>query len=141
MAFFDSEVSVFQVNDGSSLRDVSAGLVGVSGIPGLRSLNDVTALGDGGRKWSPGLEDITITLDAMYTDDANTGIDTVFGVLIRDDTAERAFDFGPEGTTSGFPKYSGNLFVESYTINSRVGNRVEATIVCKVNGKVTVGTY
>ncbi len=141
MAFFDSEVSVFQINDLSSLRDISPGLVGVDGLPGPRTLNEVTALGDGGRKFSPGLEDVTITLDAMYTDTASVGIDTVFGVLLSRATAAVAFDYGPEGKTSSMPKYSGTCWVESYTITSRVGNRVEASITLRVEGKVTVGTY
>ena len=141
MAFFDSEVSVFQMTDtGAALRDVSPGIVDIGGLPGTRGLNDVTALGDGARRWSPGLEDVTINLGCIYTDTALVGIDTVFGPL-RADTTPRAWDYGPEGKGTGAPKYSGNAFVESYEIQSRVGNRVEATVVLKVDGKITVGTY
>ncbi len=140
MSFFDSEVSVFQLNDGSSLRDISASLVGVDGLPGPRTLNEVTALGDGGRKFSPGLEDVTITLDAIYTSGSATSIDEVMDGISRG-AAAVAFDYGPEGTTGGFPKYSGTCWVENWTHQSRVGNRVESSITLRVEGKVTIGTY
>ena len=139
MAFFDSEVSVFILSDGSSDRDISASLVGIDGLPGPRTLNEVTALGDGGRKFSPGLEDVTITLDAIYTSGSATSIDEVMDGISRGAAAVN-FEYGPEGISSA-PKYSGTCWVENWTHQSRVGNRVESAITLRVEGKVTIGTY
>ncbi len=140
MAFFDSEVSVFQLNDGSTLRDISASVVGVDGLPGPRTLNEVTALGDGGRKFSPGLEDVTITLDVIYTSGSATSIDEVMDGISRGLVAV-AFDYGPEGIVNPMPRYSGTCWVENWTHQSRVGNRVEASITLRVEGVVTIGVY
>ena len=55
MAFFDSKVSKFRIDDtGSVLRDLSSYLTEVRGLPGTRGLNEVTALGDSGAKYIAG---------------------------------------------------------------------------------------
>ena len=141
MAFFDSRESVFQIDDTSNqLRNISAFLDEMSGLPGPRNLNDVTAMGDTGRKSIPGLEDVLITLAGHFDDTATTGPDAILGPL-RTHTAELDFDYGPEGTTSGDVKYSGKFFLTSYEIESRVGSQVRFRATIQVNGAVTRGTY
>mgnify|MGYP001587382477 CR=1 FL=1 len=46
----------------------------------------------------------------------------------------RAWDYGPEGKTTGDVKYSGNCWVRSYTIVSRVGDVVKARVELQVDG-------
>lgn len=141
MAVFDSKNAKFQITDnGATLRDISAYVIGVRGLPGAREVYDVTALGDGGRKWLPGLENVVITLDLMYSSTALVGADTVLGPL-RTDTTARAFDYGPEGTATGKIKYSGSCFVRSYEALSRIGDVVRAVAELVVDGQVTRGTY
>lgn len=141
MAFFDSSISIFQITDtGSTLRDISPYIVSIDGLPGPREFGDVTVLGDGGHKWNPTLENVSVTLELLWSDDASVGSDTVLGPL-RSHTAAVAFDYGPEGKTAGDIKYSGNAWVEDYSIVSRVGNMVTARCVLRVNGTVTRGTY
>ena len=51
MAFFDSKTSVFQITDtAASLRDLSAYITAINGLPGPRNLLDVTTLADSGNK-------------------------------------------------------------------------------------------
>ncbi len=141
MALFDSELSVFQITDtGASLRDLSAFINEVRGLPGPRGLNQVTALGDGGAKHFPTIEDVTINLSGWWDNTATTGPDVVLSAL-RTHGSATAFDYGPEGKTSGDFKYSGACWVENYEIVSRVGNTVEWTAVLRVDGVVTRGTY
>ena len=141
MALFDSEISIFQITDtGAQLRDISANVVSIAGLPGVRQLNDVTALGDGGTKWNPSLENVVIRLGLLWSDDANVGSDTVLGPL-RTHGSEVAFDYGPEGKGSGDIKYSGNAFVRNFEIVSQAGDTVKATCELQVNGKVARGTY
>lgn len=140
MALYASQISVFQINDGSALRDISPYVTAIDGLPGPRELIEVTALGDTGRKWIAGLENVVITLELLWSDDASVGSDTVLGV-IRDDAAARAFDYGPEGKDSGDIKYSGTCWVRNYTIMSRVGEKVSARVELQVEGIITRGTY
>ena len=60
MSFFDSKVSKFLVDDtGATQRDLSAYITEVRGLPGPRTLNEVTALGDSGVRFIPGLAWLT----------------------------------------------------------------------------------
>lgn len=139
MAKFNSKDSVFQINDGS-LRNLSSYINSIDGVPGERELNEVTALGDGGRKYIPGLENTVITLEGHYDDTATTGPEAVLGVL-RTDTTTRAWDYGPKGSSGGFLKYSGNCFVRRFEVTSRVGDIVMWRAELQVDGQVTRGTY
>ena len=139
MAKFNSLSSDFRINDGS-LRDLSAFINNISGIPGERELNEVTALGDTGRKHIGGLENGVITLEGHYDDTTTTGPDAVLGVLRTDDTA-RVWEFGPKGNTGGFPKYSGTMKVRLYEIISTIGEVVSWRAELLVQGATARGTY
>lgn len=141
MAFFDSNSAVFQITDtGGTLRDISAYIIAINGLPGPRELNDVTALGDTGRKWFPTLQDVTITLELLYDDTATTGPEVILGPL-RTHTAAVAFDYGPKGKTATFLKYSGTCWVRDFEITTQVGRQVMSRLELKVQGVVTRGTY
>lgn len=141
MAFFDSKVSKFLLDDtGSIQRDLSAFITEVRGLPGPRTLNEVTALGDSGAKFIPGLEDVAITLNGMFDNTATSGPDAVLGPL-RTHTAAVDFEYGPEGSATGDAKYSGTCWVVTYELRSRVGNLVEWSASLQVEGTVTRGTF
>ena len=141
MTAFNSKDSVFNIDDtGSTTRDISAFITNIDGIPGERELNEVTALGDGGRKYIPGLENVVITLEGIYDDTTTTGPDAILGPLRTHTTAD-IWDYGPKGSTGGFPKYSGTCWVRRYEIISRVGDQVIWRAELQVDGQVTRGTY
>ena len=141
MAFFDSKESKFLLDDtGGTQRDLSAYITDVRGLPGPRNLNEVTALGDSGAKFIPGLQDVVITLNGIFDDTATSGPDAVLGPL-RTHTSAVDFEYGPEGTATGDVKYSGTCWVTTYDLRSRVGNRVEWSASLQAQGTVTRGAY
>ena len=141
MAFFDSKTSKFKIDDtGGTLRDLSQYITQISGLPGQRNLNEVTALGDDGAKFIPGLENVTISLSGIFDDTDTSGPDAVLGPL-RTHTSAVDFEHGPNGDTSGFVKNSGTCWVTTYEIGSKVGSRVEWSATLQVEGKVTRGTF
>ncbi len=113
----------------------------IDGIPGPRELSEVTALGDGGRKWIPALENTVITLELHWSEDDTSGPDTVLGFLRTYSTAALHWHFGPEGRVTGDIKYSGTCWVKDYRILSRIGDQVVARAELQVNGKVAKGTF
>lgn len=134
MSFFDSQVSIFKITDtGASLRDVSASITSIEGLPGPRELNEATPLNQAGHKFHPTLENGPINLEVIFSDDANVGSDTVFGPL-RTHTAATAFEYYPKGGAT--PKYSGNAWVRNYTILTRVGQLLTARVELQVDGVV-----
>jgi len=139
--FQDSENAVFKIDDtGENLRDLSPYIIAVDGLPGPRKLSEATALGDGGTKWHPGLEDVAFTLELYWSSDADVGPDTVLGPL-RTHTAAVDFEFGPEGGTGTNIKYYGTCWVRNFTTPVRVGGLVFAKAELQVNGKVSRGTF
>ncbi len=141
MAFFDSKVSKFRIDDtGSVLRDLSAYITEVRGLPGARGLNEVTALGDGGAKYVAGLEEVAITLSGLFDNTSTSGPDAVLGPL-RTHSSAVDFEYAPEGASSGNVKYSGTCWVTSYALRSRVGDLVGWSAALQVNGTVTRGTF
>ena len=141
MAIFDSKESKFLLDDtGGTQRDLSAYITDVRGLPGPRTLNEVTALGDSGAKFIPGLQDVVITLNGIFDDTATSGPDAVLGPL-RTHTSAVDYEYGPEGTATGDVKYSGTCWVITYDLRSRVGNRVEWSASLQAQGTVTRGAY
>lgn len=138
---FDSSESYFDIDDtGTVLRDISPYIVSIDGLPGPRTLGNATTIADTGTKWHPSLEDVVITLEMIWSDDALVGSDTVFGPL-RTHTAAVDFRYGPEGSTGGDVKYSGTCWVRNYTSQVRVGNLVLARVELQVQGTVARGTF
>ncbi|MBA7655822.1 hypothetical protein ES703_63731 [subsurface metagenome] len=139
---FDSGQSVFQITDISpgQLRDITPYIVAIDGLPGPRELAEATTLVDGGRMFYPTLENVVVTLELLWSDDAESGSDTVLGPL-RTHSAAVAFDYGPEGKAQGDIKYHGNAWVRNYQILSRVGQMVSARCELQVNGTVGRTTY
>ena len=138
---FDSQQSIFQITDtGAQLRDITPYIIAIDGLPGPRELAEATTLNDTGRQFYPILENVVISLELLWSDDADVGSDTVLGPLRTKDAAV-AFDFGPEGKTGGDIKYSGNALVRDYRILSRVGNMVTSRCELQVNGVVGRTTY
>lgn len=138
---FDSQVSKFTIDDtGGTERDVSDYIISIDGLPGPRELNESTTLNRSGRYKHPTLENVVITLELVASKDASVGSDTVFGPL-RTHTSTVDFVYGPFGSSSGFPKYTGACWVRNYVITNRVGNLLVARVELEVQGTVTRTTY
>jgi len=136
----DSKDSVFIIDDTvEAPQDLSKYIVSVDGLPGPRELSDATALGAGGRKWHPSLENVVFNLELMWSADAD-GPDAVLGPL-RQHVSAVDFSYGPEGGTGTDIKYHGTCWVRNFRITSRVGNLVMAAAELQVNGQVSRGTF
>ncbi len=142
-AFFDSSKSkfLFDQSAGGAPVDMSAFVTEVTGLPGPRTLSEVTAINDGGSKFHPSIESVTFSVRGVYDDSAagSGGPEAVFGVH-RTATQTASFDFRPEGSTTGMPAYTGECWVENFEIGTRVGSHVDYTVSCRVDGVVTRGT-
>ena len=141
MAFFDSTVSRFLIDDADGdRRDLSPYLTEVSGLPGRRALNEVTALGDRGARFVPGLERASIRLEGLFDNTDSSGPDDILGAL-RSHSSAVDFEYGPEGAAKGDVSYTGACWVASYELRSRVGRLVEWSASLQVDGAVARGAF
>jgi hypothetical protein len=137
-----STASVFTLADSAAqVRDISADITSIDGLPGEREMQDHTALGDTGRKHLPGLDNVTITLEGFFDDTASTGSDTVLSGLRTFATNASAFVFAPVGTGSTKRKFSGVCWVADYVVGTKVGELVPFKATLVVDGSVTIGAY
>ncbi len=134
MAFIDGKGSRFRIADTDGMmRDLSAYITEVRSLPGERALNEVTALGDSGARFTPGGESVTFALCGLFDDSAVVGADAVLGALRYHDAPTR-FEYAPSGLAAGSPRYMGNCWVKSYEILSRAGEPVSWQAVLQVEG-------
>lgn len=137
--YFDGEVSVFKLNDGSSLQDISAYVKELRGLPGQYKMNDITTWGSAGERPGPSIRVDHFTMELLFNMVTSTGVHTVLSSL-HTTKAKRAFEFYPAGTTSGNAKISGSAYLPIYEITSRVGDVVMVHAEFHVDNGVTVGT-
>lgn len=141
MAFTHGKDAAFKIDDSAgTLRTLSQYVAQVSGLPGGRNLSEVTALGDGGTKSIPGLQNVSFTVSGHYDSTATTGPDVVLSGL-RTATATATFEYGPEGSTTGKIKYSGECWLTEYTVDAGVAEKVSFSASLQVDGTVTRGTF
>ena len=133
--------TVFKIDDsGDTLRTITSYVTKISMDLKGHGLVDVTCFGDTGRKWaSDALEDCSFNLEAWFNDLADTGSWTVLQG-IRNATANSDFEIYPFGTTAGYPKISGDCWMESINLDMSVAGIVKIGASFKIHGVPTVGT-
>ena len=137
--FFDAKVSVFKLNDGSSLQDLSAYAKSVRGLPGSFKVNDVTTFGKVGEVPGPSIFIAHFTVDFLFNMITTTGVHTLLGTIFSTKVA-RAFEYYPGGTTTGNAKISGSAFLPIYNITSEAGDFVLAHAEFHTTNGITLGT-
>ncbi len=135
MAFMDGRASRFRIADSDGvMRDLSVSVTEVRGLPGERSMNDVTALGDAGGRFKPGTEAVRFTLRGLFDDAVAHGADAALGGL-RYHEAPTLFEYAPAGLAAGSVRYAGKCWVTAYEIRSRSGEPVSWKAVLQVEGR------
>lgn len=133
--------SVFSVDDsGGTLRNISNHVDGVSGLPGAAQLSEVTSFGDAGERFIRGLEGNTFTVKGQFDTAASTGSITVLNGL-RTATATSTFEYGPEGSTTGKIRYTGEAWLEGFTVDAAVKDKVPFSATFRLDNSLTVNTY
>lgn len=137
MSFTHGKNANFQLADsGATVRDLSAYVDKVSGLPGGRNLSDVTAFGASGVAKLPGLQDVSFTVEGSFDSTATTGPHVVINGL-RTTTTASSFVYGPEGSTTGKTKLTGNCWLKDYKVDATVTDKVSFSAEFQVDGVVT----
>lgn len=124
-------------NAAGSLTDLSAYSPKV-GISRPQEVHDVTTFGATARAFALGLKDgDDIVVEFIY-DNALEVILNAINALTTG--ASQTFEYHPEGTASGKPKYSGECFLKNYSVASDVGDMLKITATLQKTGAVTHAT-
>ena len=107
--FRHGKSTVFKVdNSGGSLTDISNTLTDVS-FPRSVDTAETSAFGDSAKTYIVGLSDATVSVSGNYDATVDAHLAGVLG-----QAATLSFEYGHEGSTSTFVKYTGECILTSY---------------------------
>jgi len=138
MAFVHGKSAVFKLDNASgSLVDYSTYLDDI-GFPRDVETAETTTFGVAGsaKTYITGLSDATISVSGKFDATADATLSAVVG-----QAATLTFEYGPEGSSSGKVKYTGECILTSYEVSASVGDVVTASLDFQVTGQITRTTF
>ena len=134
--FRHGKSTVFKVdNSGGSLTDISNTLTDVS-FPQSVDTAETSTFGSSAKSYVVGLTDSTLSISGNFDATVDAHLAAVLG-----QAASLSFEYGPEGSTAGFVKYTGEALLTSYEKSGAIGDVVSYSAEFQVTGAITRGTY
>jgi hypothetical protein len=129
----------FRLDDNAgSLTDISQQCDSVDLSNDVESF-DVTTFQSANKEYLVGFSDGKISFSGFYD---GTLIAHLMGLITTSGSgASRSFQWGPEGSTTGLPKFTGEGFLTSFKPSSKVNEPNKFTAELQITGAITVGTY
>ena len=135
MAFEHGSGADFSLDDSTGTpRNISAYIIDVSGIGEEAATHDVTTLSKSSVVRLAGLKDMTFTLQCIF----DATLDGYMGPAVGKTCS---YFYGPQGSTGGNVKYSGEAILRKYDIKGPVGAPIGVTLTLERTGDGTRGTY
>jgi predicted secreted protein len=134
--FRHGKSTVFKVdNSGGTLTDISNTLTDVS-FPQTVETAETTSFGSSAKTYIVGLSDSTVSVSGNFDATVDAHLAGILG-----QAATVSFEYGPEGSTAGQVKYTGEAILTSYEKSGAVGDVVTYSAELQVTGAITRGTY
>lgn len=130
-----------------SLDGTAASLVNISdtlneiSMPREIETAETTAFGNSDKTYITGLADATVSLSGMFDATVNTMVAGNIANLKSGSVSSLSFEYGPAGSASPQPKFSGEALITSYEISSPVGDVITFSLELQVTGAVTGSTF
>jgi hypothetical protein len=134
LAFVHGSKSSFNIN----AKDISVYVDNVD-FTNTFDMAETSTFGSTAKSYIGGLTDAVFAIAGKWDPTATTGPDAVLDPLIG--AAQSAFIYGPQGTTTGNVKYSGNAICTNYKVTSPIGGVVTFTADFQVSGAITRGVF
>jgi len=134
--FRHGKSTVFKVdNNAGTLTDISNTLTDVS-FPQSVDTAETSAFGSSAKSYVVGLSDATLSISGNFDATVDAHLAAIVG---KADSV--SFEYGPEGSTSTYTKYTGEALLTSYEKSGAIGDVVTYSAEFQVTGAVTRGTY
>jgi len=134
--FRHGKSTVFKVdNNAGTLTDISNTLTDVS-FPQSVDTAETSTFGSSAKSYVVGLTDSTLSVSGNFDATVDAHLAAIVG---KADSV--SFEYGPEGSTAGMVKYTGEALLTSYEKSGAVGDVVSYSAEFQVTGAVTRGTY
>ena len=134
--FRHGKSTVFKVdNNAGSLTDISNTLTDVS-FPQSVDPAETSAFGSSAKSYIVGLTDSTLSISGNFDATVDAHLAAIVG---KADSV--SFEYGPEGSTAGMVKYTGEALLTSYEKSGAIGDVVTYSAEFQVTGAITRGAY
>jgi hypothetical protein len=134
--FRHGKSTVFKVDNSSgTLTSISDTLTDVS-FPQSVDTAETSTFGSSAKSYVVGLTGSTVSVSGNF----DATVDALLAGILGQ-AASVSFEYGPEGSTNGFVKYTGECFLTSYEKSGAIGDVVTYSAEFQVTGAVTRGTY
>lgn len=134
--FRHGKSTVFKVdNNAGSLTDISNTLTDVS-FPQSVDTAETSAFGASAKSYVVGLTDATLSVSGNFDATVDAHLAAIVG---KADSV--SFEYGPEGSTATYTKYTGEALLTSYEKSGAIGDVVTYSAEFQVTGAITRGTY
>lgn len=101
---------------------------------------ETSAFGTFDKTFVVGMREGRLSCAGMFSAAAATEIDPVLAGILGQE-ASVTFEYGPEGSTTGRVRYTGECFELSYEISSPINDMVSCSAEFQVTGAVTRNTW
>jgi hypothetical protein len=141
MAIFrHSKLSVVKLdNAAGTLTDISQ-YTNEVGLPGELEEVETTCFGSTFRTYIAGFASATISLSGNWDRTLDAMMSALFEAHRLQTVLSSSFEYSPEGTQAGDRRYSGELILTSYEVNSSIDDPVTWSAEFRVSGAWTAGT-
>jgi predicted secreted protein len=102
---------------------------------------ETTAFGQNDKTYITGLADATISLSGMFDATTDALIAGDIANLKSGSVSSLSFEYGPAGSASAQPKFTGEALITSYEVSSPVGDVITYSLELQVTGGVTGSTF
>jgi hypothetical protein len=134
--FRHGKSTVFKVdNNAGSLTDISNTLTDVS-FPQSVDTAETSAFGASAKSYIVGLTDSTLSISGNFDATVDAHLAAIVG---KADSV--SFEYGPEGSTATYVKYTGEALLTSYEKSGAIGDVVTYSAEFQVTGAITRGAY
>jgi len=115
-----------------------SGYLKSTGLDGTIDTEDTTVLQPGvsapSKSYIPGLKDGSFSCEGPFDPTMDSSINSMLYTTV-------AFTYGPAGTTTGLPKYTGNVILNKYSIKTDSGSAASWSADFQVTGGWTRGVF
>lgn len=140
MAFVHGKGTVFKIDNAAGTLQTLTTYVDSVDISHTVDTAETTTMGAEAKTYLSGQSDGTLNVSGKYDSTASTGPDVVLQGLVGLETTS-TFEVGPEGSSAGKIKYTGECFLTSYAISAPVGDVVSFSADFQVTGAITKTTW
>lgn len=133
--------TVFKIdNSSNTLVDISTSCDNVS-FPRTIEMADTSAFGTSAKTYVVGLSDSKISASGKFDATTDAQIHGVIAAIDAGTLASATFEYGPEGSTTGRVRYTGECLIASYEVSGQVSDMVPFSLELQVTGPVTRNTW